>query len=120
MIEILDGELDALCSLTVVGKRRHTCTRCVRIYLTAGPREVSWMAKTQNISQGGVALVTTRPFDPGLTLIIEVEMSGRPDHCRLEGLVIHATPKGPNLWLVGCKLTTLLNASELQEFLDDT
>ncbi len=119
MIEILDGELDALISTPAVGKRRHACDRHVVIYLTAGPREVSWLARTQNISQEGVAVVAARPFDPGLSLTFEVETTRRTGHCRLEGLVVHATPRSLNQWLVGCKLATVLTPNELQEFLDE-
>jgi hypothetical protein len=119
MIEILDGELDALISTPAIGKRRHSCTRRVLIYLTAGSREVSWSAKAQNISQEGVAVVAARPFDTGLALTFEVETGGRKGHCRLEGLVVHATPRGSNQWLVGCKLATVLTLSELQELLDE-
>ncbi len=119
MIEIMDGELDALISTPLIGKRRHPCTRRVVIYLTGGSREVSWLARAQNISQEGVAVVAARPFDPGLSLTFEVETGRRPGHCRLEGLVVHATPRGLNQWLVGCKLATILTPNELQEFLEE-
>jgi len=119
MFEIMDGELDALCSIPTVGKRRHTCVRRVLIHLSAGPSEVSWLANTQNISREGLAVVAALPFEPGSLLTFEVERSLRPGHCRLEGLVIHATPKGPNQWLVGCKFSTVLTERELQDFLDE-
>jgi PilZ domain len=119
MIEILDGELDALCSIPVIGKRRHSCSRRVLVSLSAGPRELCWLARTQNISQEGMAVMSCRPFDLGLWLTFDVETSGPTGNRRLEGLVIHATPRDQDQWLVGCKLATVLTASELQEFLNE-
>jgi hypothetical protein len=120
MIEILDGALDALCSISVIGKRRHSCSRRVLVSLQEGPRELCWLARTQNISQEGMAVMSSRPFDPGLMLRFEVELTGPTRNRRLEGRVIHATPRDENLWLVGCKLATVLSVSELQEFLDES
>jgi hypothetical protein len=119
MIEILDGELDALCSIPVIGKRRHSCSRRVLVSLAAGPRELCWLARTQNISQEGMAVMSARPFDPGLWLTFDVETSGPTGNRRLEGLVIHATPRDQDQWLVGCKLATVLTTHELQEFLNE-
>lgn len=118
MIEMLNGQLDALCSIPVIGKRRHPCSRRVLVSLAAGPRELCWLAQTQNISQEGLAVMSSRPFDPGIVLAFDIELAGPTKKRHLEGLVIHATPRDENLWLVGCKLSTVLSANELQEFLE--
>jgi hypothetical protein len=118
MIETLDGELDALCSIPVIGKRRHSCSRPVLVSLAAGPRDLCWLARTQNISQEGLAVMSARPFDPGIVLTFDIELAGATRNRRLEGRVIHATLREENLWLIGCKLATVLSTNELQEFLD--
>jgi hypothetical protein len=120
MIEILDGGLDALISMPAVGKRRHSCARRVLFYLSSGPREAEWSARTQNISQEGFAVVSTRPFEPGIMLTFEVESTKRTKHYRLDGQVVHATPISANEWLLGCKLSAVLSPAELEAFLDDS
>ena len=91
MIEILDGELDALISMPAVGKRRHPCSLRVRCCLSTGPGEVGWSARSRNISQEGFAVVSTRPFEPGLLLTFELESAQSIKLYRLDGQVVHAT-----------------------------
>jgi len=119
MIEILDGELDALISMPSVGKRRHPCSRRVRFYLAAGSQEAAWSARSRNISQEGFAVVSSRPFEPGLLLTFEIESDNSTKRYRLDGQVVHATAIGVNQWLVGCKLSQVLTQMELQEFLEE-
>ena len=119
MIEILDGELDALISMPTVGKRRHTCSLQVRFYLSTGSSEVTWSARSRNISQEGFAVISNRPFEPGLLLTFEVEAANSTKLYRLDGQVVHATSIGVNQWLVGCKLSQVLSEMELQQFLED-
>ena len=119
MFEILDGELDALCPISVVGKRRHTCVRRVLILLADGAPDCMLLAKTQNISQEGIAVVVARPIAVGLLLKFQIERTMRRGHEFLEGMVVHATPRGPNQWLVGCKLSATLSHADLEHFLDE-
>ncbi len=119
MFEILDGELDALCPISVVGKRRHTCVRRVLIQSADSAPDGFLLGNTQNISQEGIAVVVARPIQVGLVLRFQVEKSARAGHNLLEGVVVHATPRGPNQWLVGCKLSATLSQTELEQFLDE-
>jgi hypothetical protein len=119
MIDILDGDLDALISMPSVGKRRHPCSRRVCFYLSTGSREAGWSARSQNISQEGFAVVSNRPFEPGLPLTFEIEFDNSTKLYRLDGHVVHATPVGVNQWLIGCKLSQMLSQLELQRFLDE-
>ncbi len=119
MIEVLNGELDALISMPSVGKRRHPVSRRVRFYLSTGSQEAAWSARTQNISQEGFALVSNRPFEPGLLLTFEIESDNSTKLYQLDGQVVHATSIGVNQWLVGCKLSLVLSEQELQEFLEE-
>ena len=120
MIEILDGELDALISMTSIGKRRHSCSRHVIFYVSNTPREAGCPARCQNISQEGFAVVSGLPVEPGLMLTFEVESTKSANKHRFDGQVIHATAIGPNQWLVGCRLSTVLTEAELQKFLEDS
>jgi hypothetical protein len=120
MIDTLDGELDALISMPSVGKRRHSCSRRVRFYLSTGSTEGGWTARSKNISQEGFAIISSRPFEPGLLLTFEIECAAPTKLYRLDGQVVHATTIGLNQWLIGCKLSQTLSEPELMEFLEDS
>jgi PilZ domain len=119
MTDLLASELEFICAGPPVGKRRHPCKRQVVLWAAAGPPEVNWQAETCNISQGGVGLHCDRPFDTGLLLLLRVENPTPRPAWRLVGRVIHATPRGPGLWLVGCQLTNILSATELEAILEE-
>jgi hypothetical protein len=119
MIEMLDGELDALISMPTVGKRRHPCSRRVRFYPAKGASTAGWSAWSRNISQEGFAVVSNRPFEPGQLLTFEVESENSSRLYRFDGQVVHATSIGAHQWLVGCRLSHVLSAQELQQFLDE-
>jgi PilZ domain len=119
MFETLDGELDALCPISVVGKRRHTCVRRVLIQSADSTPDGFLLGNTQNISQEGIAVVVARPIQVGLVLKFQIARTVRFGHNLLEGVVVHATPRGPTQWLVGCKLSVTLSQSELEQFLDE-
>ena len=92
MIEILDGELDALISMPSIGKRRHSFSRRVVFYVSGGAREAGWLALSQNISQEGIAVVSGQPVEAGLMLTIEIESAKSQKQYRFEGQVITPPP----------------------------
>ena len=76
----------------------------------------AWLGKIRDVSAGGIALTLKRRFEPGASLIIEVETkSGWPR--RLSVQVIHATQDENGRWTIGCDFASPLSQEELQTIL---
>jgi hypothetical protein len=65
-----------------------------------------------DLTAEGVALLAGTPLEPGTALLLQLPgpPHARPTH---SARVAHATAFGPNVWLVGCRLTAALSAEDL-------
>ena len=77
----------------------------------ADETETHWLGRLRNVSPGGLALRLSRHFEPGILLIIDLEVQGGTRSFFVQ--VIHATPEGKRHWIVGCEFISPLSQEEL-------
>jgi hypothetical protein len=63
--------------------------------------ETALFGTIRNVSSAGIALSTSRSFDPGTELVIELSAK-RKSVLRLPVRVVHATPEKEGRWVIGC------------------
>ena len=81
----------------------------------AGLAEASWLGTVRDISQGGVALILKRRFEPGTGLFVEVATNAGELRC-LPARVVRITRERDGCWITGCAFASLLTPDELQTF----
>ncbi len=70
----------------------------------------------RDLSRHGLALLLTRPLDPGTVLFVQLRGGRRGvTHTQL-ARVVHAAEQSPGRWLVGCELTCPLSDAQLQVY----
>ena len=79
----------------------------------AGFAEAGWMGTVRDISQGGLALVLKRRFEPGTGLFIEVATNAGELRC-LPARVVRVTLEKAGSWLTGCAFPSTLTPEELK------
>jgi hypothetical protein len=79
-----------------------------------GDSEVRWSAKIQDISEGGVALLLRRRFEPGTVLTVDLRGSGEPLARRLLVRVVRVQLHSHRRWLMGCAFARRLSSDEVQ------
>jgi PilZ domain len=80
--------------------------------------ELGWQGEIRDVSQGGIALVLSRRFEPGAVLMVELS-SKAGESGRQIVRVVHATPETNGRWIVGCAFVNTLSEEELQAFIRD-
>jgi hypothetical protein len=81
------------------------------------PNGEPWSAIVQNISVGGVGLISRRPIEQGQRFLIKlqsnfVDMSGP-----MQARAVHLSSKGDEGWLIGCEFLNELAPSEQKRLL---
>jgi hypothetical protein len=76
----------------------------------------SWVAQVRDISTGGIGLVLPRRFEPKTLLIVFLESPFHEISRTMLVRVVHTTALPDNQWLLGCELTSELDADDLQVF----
>jgi hypothetical protein len=78
------------------------------------PSFQSGRAFLRDLSRHGLALLVTRPLDPGTILFVQLRGSRRGvTHTQL-ARVVHITEQSECRWLVGCELTCPLSDEQLR------
>jgi hypothetical protein len=80
----------------------------------AHPGAHAWAARARNVSEGGIALMLARRFDPGVELAIELLTTTPGRFLWLAASVVHARPMAHGGWILGCRFVRPLRADELQ------
>jgi hypothetical protein len=82
-----------------------------------GEQEVihSWKAKVRDISQGGISLHVTSPFDIGSVVDVELAVPGIDVTRMLVARVVRVEPLDGPVWLVACAFDAPLTDDELQK-----
>ncbi|MGE3806843.1 MAG: PilZ domain-containing protein [Gemmataceae bacterium] len=97
------------------GSRRVTARHPSRLktpcQLRLATEEGKWLAALRNISADGICILSNRCFRPGMTLTLELPVSGQPLQLRMR--VMHAKPQRKDWWLVGGQLYRQLSKAEL-------
>jgi hypothetical protein len=96
---------------------RHPCdaeASCLTV--TDGPK-MCWPAHICNISQASVALVVTRRFEKGTSLLIELPSPEPGVILTLLARVVHAAAQPDGSWLLGCLFACDLTREEVEAML---
>jgi hypothetical protein len=80
---------------------------------TAMDRE-PWTAKVLNISANGVALLVSRPIDPGTTLSLQLKRNTADEPLTLVACVVRVEVVGESERMLGCNFIRELDDNELQ------
>src|SRR5580765_620719 len=72
--------------------------------------------RVRNVSLGGVNLLSSRAFQPGD--MITVELPGADDHtaCQVLACVVHCVEEQPGEWSLGCTFSRELSDDDLSSF----
>jgi len=84
-----------------------------------GKYDTCWSGRILNISRGGVNVLMPRRFEPGTLLQIEIHFPADQDkepHAVL-ARVVHANPKGPGHWSLGCAFPWAITEEDLRAML---
>jgi hypothetical protein len=73
----------------------------------------------RDLSRYGLALLVTRPLEPGMVLFVQLRGSRRGGTCTQLARVVHVTEQSPGRWLAGCELTCPLTDEQLRLSLAD-
>jgi len=74
-------------------------------------------ARIQDISLGGLAVVSRQRLRVGARLLIQVKNEALDVRYDLSARVVHATPKRRDEWVLGCVFARPLSQPELQTLL---
>ena len=72
-----------------------------------------WRAQVRDVSAVGIALLINRRFEPGSTLIVELQGKTRPRHLLVR--VVRMTKHAAREWLLGCSFLSRLNEEAVKE-----
>jgi|SRR5438445_3980733 len=95
---------------------RYLCdvvTSCQRVN---APDDSSVLAKIRNISQGGVNLIVSQPFEAGAILSVELPAGQGEPACTILGCVVHAQPQSNGEWVLGCSFVRELTDHDLEPY----
>jgi hypothetical protein len=70
--------------------------------------------RVRDVSQGGIALVVNRPFQPGT--LLSVELPTAEEGSAALACVVHVRPRGEGEWLLGCNFARELADADLRAF----
>ena len=99
---------------------RLACDLDATCRLTDGFREVGWHGKVQNISRGGIGLLTSHRFLVGTELAIDLRDRTDAVVRTVRVRIVHSAAtyiEGNSCWLSGCQFDTPLSEEELQALL---
>jgi hypothetical protein len=77
-------------------------------------KEQKWPAQVRNISQGSLALVLRRRFEPGAGLALELPGPDPAEPSTVLVLVVRVSAQGNGYWLLGCTFVSHLSEEEVQ------
>ena len=97
---------------------RYPCNVESRCHLHVGRGEMHWTAHTQDISRGGLELLTERRFERGTILTIKPTAAECRDLPAFLAQVVRVSGPVDGKWVLGCRLGTEMSEADLQEFLD--
>jgi hypothetical protein len=96
---------------------RHPCDAEASCQTINGAQMMCWPAHICNVSQAGVALVVTRRFEKGASLLIELSSPEPGVTLTLLARVVHASAQSDGSWLLGCLLACELPREEVETLL---
>jgi len=84
-----------------------------------GERETVLPVRVRDVSANGIGLLSTRRFERGTMLLLQIEEDGDSLPPLIIGRVMHVSAQADGHWLVGCALTRAFAQSDVRTFADD-
>jgi hypothetical protein len=85
--------------------------------VTCQARDGEWVAKSRNLSLGGIRLLTGQRVPPGTVLRLELPCPARDGTIVRTIQVVHAAATRYGSWVLGCAFEQPLDAEELRDLL---
>jgi hypothetical protein len=82
--------------------------------VTGGDGDCGWLAQIRNVSQGGLALVLRRRFEPGAGLAVELLGADPETSSTVLVRVVHVCAQPDEFWLLDCAFLSDLSEDEVQ------
>lgn len=79
---------------------------------------ISWKARVNDISRGGISLVLRSTFAPDALIDIVFPANSEGDVRKLNARVVRSEPQDDMTWLVGCAFVKMLSEDELRALLE--
>jgi serine/threonine protein kinase len=83
----------------------------------SGERRIRWKARVEDISAGGVCLGSSRRFEPGTVLLLNLRDAERALSGTLLGRVVHVEPQAERPWFLGCQFSSQLAEDDIRNLL---
>ncbi len=94
---------------------RVPCSLGTYVYSPADGRQAGEPAVLRDISTHGLGFQCAHEFPVGRLLIVELPVTPRRVPRPFLARVVHATPQGPDTWLIGCTFLWSLPDAALRE-----
>jgi hypothetical protein len=78
------------------------------------PDDLWWLAMIQDVSQTGLAMLSTRRFEPDAMVTIELRGPSGQFICTSPARVVHIRKRSEGGWHIGCVFATRLSEHQLQ------
>jgi hypothetical protein len=83
-------------------------------------RDTILPVKVRDVSANGIGLLSTRRFERGTILLLQLEEDSDSLPPLLLGKVVHVSAQGDGDWLVGCALTRALAQADVRSMAEET
>ena len=98
--------------------RRHDCLLEMYCQPNDGTgRDTWWLGEVHDLSVHGIGLLSSRRFEPGTRIDIELQESARTPKRLLSAWVVHAKPHPEGGWTLGCAFERKMSERELRSWL---
>ncbi len=81
------------------------------------PNTEPWSAIVQNISVGGVGLISRRPIEQGTRFLIKLQSNFVDMSVPMHARAVHLSSQGDEGWLIGCEFLHEMAPSEQKRLL---
>jgi hypothetical protein len=118
MFDLSASPLGNAPSTTALDRRawvRYSCDLEAAYVPASEDPDILWPARVVNIACGGVGLMLSRRFEPGMLLQVELQVPKKGFSRPLLIQVMHVTGHEYGGWLVGCSFLQPLSEEEVKQ-----
>jgi hypothetical protein len=76
------------------------------------PHGEPWSAIVENISVGGIGLLSRRPIEKGSRFLIKLQNNFVDMSSPMQARAVHVSPMGEESWLIGCEFLRELDENQ--------
>jgi len=82
-------------------------------------RETVLPVRVRDVSANGLGLLSSRRFERGTILLLQIQDDGDSNPPLIIGRVVHVSAQADGTWLVGCALTRAFAQSDVRALADE-